>query len=391
MTKTVQSLGTRLRAARIAFGLAVVLVPAVAARAQTFKVLYNFTGGADGGYPYANLIQDAKGNLYGTTSAGGPSGVGTVFKVDKTGKETVLYSFTGGADGGYPFAGLIQDPSGLLYGTTDSGGTSSYGTVFKVAPKTGKETVLYSFTGSGGDGEYPNAGLLRDNKGNLYGTNEWAGASGYGTVFKVGKTGKETVLHGFGGSDGAYPFAGLVRDSKGNLYGYTAGGGTYSAGTVFMVDDTGTETVLWNFSGGADGGYPFYGYLVRDSKGNLYGTTEGGGASGYGTVYKLTPAGKESVLYSFTGTGGDGGWPYAGVVRDASGNLYGTTDVGGASGYGTVFMVGKTGKETVLHSFDYSDGESPFAGLLRDAKGNLYGTTYLGGASGYGVVFEVTP
>jgi uncharacterized repeat protein (TIGR03803 family) len=389
MTRLGQSSEKRLRAVTIALALAIVLVSAVTIQAQTYKVLYNFTGGADGGYPFANLIQDSKGNLYSTTYSAGTSGYGTVFKLTKTGKETVLYSFTGGSDGGYPYSGLVRGPTGILYGTTSY--SSSYdGTVYSLAPKTGKETVLYSFTG-GTDGGYPYAGLVQDSKGNLYGTTDYGGASDYGTVFEVApKTRTETVLHSFGFSDGAYPMAGLVRDSKGNLYGVNEIGGTYDAGTVFMVDSTGTETVLYNFTGGDDGAYPIYGYLARDSAGNLYGTTWNGGASYAGTVFKVTPAGKETVLYSFGG-GTDGGYPMAGLVRDSKGNLYGTTGSGGASGNGTVFKVGKNGQETVLHSFDYSDGAFPYSGLLRDGKGTLYGTAYYGGTHGYGVVFEVTP
>jgi uncharacterized repeat protein (TIGR03803 family) len=403
MTNTVQPLGMRLRAVSIALAVAMVLVPTVAAtraQAQTFKVLYTFTGGADGAEPYANLIQDANGNLYGTTLYGGASGYGTVFKLSKSDKETVLHSFTGtGGDGTNPQAGLVRDAEGNVYGTTLYGGASANGTVFKVS-KTGKETVLYSFTGTGGDGATPVAGLLRDATGNLYGTTSAGGAYGFGTVFMLDKTGKETVLYSFTetGGDGLNPYAGLVRDAKGNLYGTTFGGGTSGDGTVFVVEKTGKEKVLHSFSGGADGGFPVYGYLVRDSAGNLYGTTEIGGASDRGTIFKLDKTGKETVLYSLADTGGDGEFPVAGLVRDAKGNLYGTTDGGGTSRDGTVFMLDKTGKETVQYSFTGgSDGSGPVAGLVRDAAGNLYGIAAFGGdlsgCSGYGcgTVFKLTP
>ena len=186
----------------------------------------------------AGLLQDASGNLYGTTFAGGTNGYGTVFKVTPAGVETVLYSFSGGTDGQYPQAGLIQDASGNLYGTTYGidlyGGTNSNGTVFKVTPS-GVGTVLYSF-GTGTDGNYPYAGLIQDASGNLYGTTTGGGANNKGTVFKVTPAGVETVLHSFGtGTDGRYPYAGLIQDTSGNLYGTTHGGGTNNIGTVFKI------------------------------------------------------------------------------------------------------------------------------------------------------------
>jgi uncharacterized repeat protein (TIGR03803 family) len=392
-----------LGAASAALTLVVVLaagaVTTQSAQAQTFSVLYAFTGGADGGTSFAGLIRDGAGNLYGTTEIGGASGFGTVFKVSKNGKETVLYSFTGTAgDGVAPLAGLVQDASSNLYGTTAGGGASGFGTVFQVS-KTGKETVLYSFTGTGGDGATPQAGLVRDAKGTLYGATFGGGASGHGTVFMLDKTGKETVLYSFsGGTDGGNPYFGyLIRDGAGNLYGTTQVGGDTSGGcgsggcgVVFKLDKKGKETVLHTFTGTAgDGGWPFAG-VARDANGNLYGTTQIGGVSGGGTVFMLDKTGKETVLYSFSG-GADGGYPLAGVVRDAKGNLYGTTEEGGASGLGAVFKVGRGGKETVLHSFNSStDGGLPFGGVVRDAKGTLYGTTMNGGSAGYGTVWRLT-
>jgi len=373
---------------------AVLLLSAVvnhSAQAQTFGLLYSFTNETDGGYPYSTLVQDAAGNLYGTTYYGGAYTYGTAFELS-TGPETVLHSFGNGmGDGSSPFAGLVRDSSGNLYGTTYSGGASGYGTVFML-DTTGKETILHSFAG-GADGNSPIYGsLVRDGSGNLYGTTKLGGASGVGTVFKVTKTGKETVLYSFtNGLDGGYPFGGLVRDSSGNLYGTTYSGGASSVGTVFKVTKTGTETVLYNFAGGADGEYPYAG-LVRDTSGNLYGTTSEGGHSNVGTVFKVTPTGHETVLYSFAG-GKDGANPFAGLVRDTKGNLYGTTEAGGASGVGTVFELTATGKETVLHTFTAgkTDGANPFGGLVRDAAGNLYGTTFVGGAFGHGAVYEITP
>lgn len=360
------------------------------ARAQTFTMLYAFGNGTDGGTPYAGLVRDAAGNLYGTTFGGGSESGGTVFKLDGAGKETVLYNFKGGKDGGFPFAGLVRGPGGSLYGTTVMGGAANFGTVFKLS-KTGRERVLYSFKSQ--DGSYPDAGLLFDAAGNLYGATVKGGAADLGTVFKLDPTGKQAVLHSFtGGADGkfSYVYGSLVRDTAGNFYGTTLAGGNSNQGTVFKVDTTGQETVLYNFKGGADGGFPYAG-LVLDKKGNLYGTTYLGGASGQGTVFKLTTTGKEIVLYSFTG-GADGGNPTARLLRDSKGNLYGTTYYGGLSNSGVVFKLGPSRTETVLHSFDYAnDGGYPTAGLIRDPSGNFYGTATAGGASNHGTVFKLTP
>jgi uncharacterized repeat protein (TIGR03803 family) len=362
------------------------------AQAQTFTILYSFAGGADGGQPYAKLIQDSAGNLYGTTAVGGASNFGTVFTVDKTGKESVLYSFSGGADGANPWTGLTWGPASHLYGTTEAGGSAGFGTVFKMS-KTGTKTVLYNFTGTGSDGAYPFSRLIWDGVGNLYGTTYKGGASGNGTVFKLSMSGKEKVLYSFkGGTDGENPYAGVVRGPAGNLYGTTFGAFGVGYGTVFKLNTAYKEKVLHAFSGGNDGGYPYYGGLVRDSAGNLYGTTSFGGAHQYfGIVFKVNAAGKQTVLYTFTG-GADGGQPNASVIRDAAGNLYGTTIAGGAFGHGTIFRLDKTGTETVLYSFmGGTDAAAPNANLLRDAVGNLYGTTVGGGASGEGTVFKLTP
>ena len=198
------------------------------------SVLYSFGTGTDGQDPYAGLIQDASGNLYGTTYYGGTNRTGTVFKVTPDGVETVLHSFGTGTDGQYPYAGLIQDASGNLYGTTQQGGTNGTGTVFKVTPA-GVETVLYSF-GIAPDGYYPNAGLIQDASGNLYGTTYYGGTNNKGTVFKVTPAGVETVLYSFGiAPDGYYPSARLIQDASGNLYGTTTQGGTNTTGTVFKI------------------------------------------------------------------------------------------------------------------------------------------------------------
>jgi len=379
------------------------------AQAQTdntasYKPLYSFTGGADGGSPAAGVILDPAGNLYGTTAFGGASDQGVVFKLDTTGTETVLYSFTGGTDGGKPQAGLIRDSAGNIYGTTTFGGIASgysgYGVVFKL-DTTGTETVLHSFTG-GADGSGP-GGVIRDSAGNLYGTTGGGGIAnclfgGCGVVYKLDTTGTETVLYSFtGGSDGSGP-GDVILDSAGNLYGITDGGGASNLGVVFKLDTTGAETVLHSFTGGADGSGADGGVLILDSAGNLYGTTALGGASNLGVVFKLDTTGTETVLYSFTG-GADGSGP-AGVILDSAGNLYGITQGGGSANCplaeailmpncGLVYKLDTTGTQRVLPTFTGgADGGWP-NGVIRDAAGNLYGTTDGGGASNRGVVFTI--
>ena len=379
-------------AAVLAVGLALLgLPPAGAQTPKTTKAttLYSFTGGADGGSPYASVIRDAKGNLYGATFAGGAANLGTVFTVSKTGKETVLYSFTGKPDGEHPSSNLLRDSAGNLYGAAYEGGANGLGAIFKIS-KSGKERVLYSF-GSGTDGEYPGSGLIQDTAGNLYGTTGYGGASGNGTVFKISKTGMETILHSFTGTDGQYPFCTLLTDSAGNLYGTTSYGGSSNVGTVFKLTKKGHVTVLHNFTDGPDGANPYAG-LVRDSKGNLYGTTYYGGAAcqGFdcGTVFKITPKGKETILYAFTLTDGHGS-----LVLDKSGNLWGTTYAGGGTDLGVVFKVNSSsGKEGTVYTFTGGKDEGyPVAGLIEDASGNLYGTTLGNPPSTYGTVFKLQP
>jgi uncharacterized repeat protein (TIGR03803 family) len=354
--------------------------------------LYTFSGGTDGGSPYASLIRDANGNLYGATFAGGAKNLGTIFKIDKAKKETVLYSFTGSPDGEHSSSNLLRDKAGNMYGVAYEGGASGFGAVFKL-DKTGTESVLYSF-GSGTDGEYPGSGLIEDAAGNLYGTTGYGGASGNGTVYKISKSGAETILYNFSGADGQYPFGNLLRDSSGNLYGTTSYGGTSGNGTVFKLTRKGKETVLHSFAGGTDGANPYAG-LVRDKKGNFYGTTYNGGAGckGYdcGTVFKLTPNGKETVLHAFALS--DGHYPDFGtLVRDSAGNLYGTTYAGGTADMGVVFKVSSGGKESIVYTFTGGTDEGfPVAGLIQDKAGNLYGTTLGNPTATYGTVFRIKP
>lgn len=250
-----------------------------------YTKLYSVNAG-DGSYPYGGVIQGPNGKIYGTTAYGGAYNFGTVFQLNKAGQETNEYDFTGGADGSVPLAGLIQEGHGNIYGTSAFGGAYGYGTVFEVS-KTGKEMVLYSFTGTT-DGAIPIAGLFEDADGNFYGTTEYGGTYGYGVVFEVSGTNQETVLYSFtGGADGASPYAGVIQDSGGNIYGTTYQGGAFGYGAVFEINTAGQETVLYSFTGGADGANP-HAALIEDSMGNLYSTSYYGGAYGYGTVFKLT-------------------------------------------------------------------------------------------------------
>jgi uncharacterized repeat protein (TIGR03803 family) len=392
---------------------ATIAVPA--AQGQGFSVLHAFAGGSDGFDPiYGSLILDASGSLYGVTSLGGggacSGGCGTVFKVSPSGVMTILYGFTGATtDGKYPEGTLVMDAEGNLYGTTSGGGTSGdacnnygCGTVYKL-DSNGVETVLYNFSG-GVDGATPNAGLVRDSAGNLYGTTYLGGLYNWGTAFMVDPSGNETVLHNFNGAggDGGDVIGGLIRDSAGNLYGTTQGGGisgcvpglNIGCGTIYEINPSGDETVLFKFPyPPTDGEWPGDEHLVRDHAGNFYGTSQGGTSNpSYGKVFKLDPAGELTVLHSFTG-GAGGSDPWAGLVRDSQGNLYGTTSGGGGAkcfdGCGIVFKLSPTGKFTVMHEFTGGpDGGVPFTGLVLDSAGNLYGMTLEGGI-GDGVVFKI--
>jgi uncharacterized repeat protein (TIGR03803 family) len=373
----------------------------VAASAQgspSFSVLHNFSSFPQGASPRAGVIMDAEGNLYGTAAGSTASNFGVVYKVNRAGRETALYSFTGGNDGSYPFGGVTQDAAGNLYGTTEEGGApSAYcpngcGAVFKL-DSAGHETTLYSFTGRAA-GAYPWAGVTLDAAGNLYGTTT-DGGIGFGVVYKVDPTGNETVLYSFTSlPDGEHPESSVILDAAGNLYGTTNGGGVAGAGVVYKLDPTGHKSTLYSFTG-ADGAFPVAG-VVLDAAGNLYGTTQYGGltgcsSSGCGVVYKLDPTGKETVLHSFTG-GADGAGPMADVILDASGNLYGTTEVGGAANNGVVFKLDPAGQQTVLFNFPGGNGgKLPYAGVLQDASGNLYGTTYNGGEANAGIVYKLDP
>ncbi len=405
----------------------IALVPVAGAWAASGKVLYAFQGGNDGAVPTGSLIFDSSGNLFGTASIDGAYRAGTIFELtparDGHWKEQVIHAFTSGWDGAYPSAGLIADSYGHFYGTTEFGGGggcgSGCGVVFKLVPGAGgkwKETVLHLFRASRG-GFYPEANLVFDVAGNLYGTTTAGGGFYIGTVFKMwpvkGDVWRERVLRSFTEWDGQSYQANLIPDTSGNLYGTTLDGGAYGYGTVFELKRSSNgkwdEVVLHSFQQ-SDGQSP-RGGLIFDSKGALYGTTEAGGARNYGAVFKLLPRSdgtwSETVLYSFAG-GTDGAGPQAALIFDPSGNLYGTTLYGGGPGCyggygcGTVFKLspssGGSWIEALLYALDNIAGNYPVAGLILDSSGNLYGTTEYGGSGtgcgysqGCGIVFEITP
>lgn len=356
-------------------------------------VLYAFPGVAEGQDPNG-VIFGSDGRLYGSTFYGGRLGHGIVYQLNLNGIQNVLYNFDFLTANGFGqgVGGVVRDDAGNLYGATFVGQSDVYfgsGVVYKL-DKAGHATVLHNFTG-GADGGTPNS-VIRDAKGNLYGTGYSGGASGNGVAFKIDTSGNETVLYSFtGGADGGTPLSNLLRDPAGNLYGTTIAGGAAGAGVVFKIDTSGNETVLYSFTGGNDGGFPISG-VIRDSAGNLYGTTNGGGASGAGVVFKIDTSNHETVLYSFTG-GADGAYPNGGgVVFDSAGNLYGSTPGGGASGYGVIFKVDASGNETVLYSFSGgNDGANPASGVIFGPDGNLYGSTGSGGETNAGVVFKIKP
>jgi uncharacterized repeat protein (TIGR03803 family) len=394
------------------------------------KVLYSFSGGKDGKYAGANLIFDKNGNLYGVTEEGGLTQNGVVFKLtaakNQQWTESVIYNFLGGKDGASPAGGLIFGKTGDIYGVTETGGGtgcfSGCGTVFQLAPsKKGKwiETVLYRFTG-GADGASPSDTLLLDGNGNLYGTTQEGGdlscaSSGCGTVFQLVPTagGKwtENVLHAFsGGEDGALPMSRLIFDAAGNLYGTAATVGKNGYGVVFVLAPHGNgkwkETVLHAFGGGHDGAFPAAG-LIFDANSSLFGTTYAGGDptctdNGCGTVFQLTANTKgdwtETVLHRFHGK--DGIETFAIPVFDLAGNLFVTTFEGGSGECavcGTAVELTHQAdgrwKETVLHDFGsyQGDGGTPEGSLVLDGAGNLFGTTFMGGSASVGTVFEITP
>ena len=380
----------------LVIALAVGALMATPLHAQTFKVIHTFTGGTDGSSPAAGFVMNpAATMMFGTASSGGANGAGVVYKMSLAGKLTPLYTFTGGADGGSPQSSLIVKGT-LLYGTATSGGAKGQGAVYRVTTA-GKETVLYSFQG-GTDGSDPQGRLVMDAAGNLYGTTYSGGAFGNGTVFEITTKGTEIILHNFGAGEGACPVAGVTLDSAGNVYGTTSTAGAYGYGTVFELTKTGsgwTESTLHDFELTTDGGVPYAG-LVFDKSGNMWGaTTDGGdgGSNGGGTVFELSPVvggWSFSTIAVVPGSGISG--TFRDVLIDASGNIFATTHCDG-NGAGSVYeLENGTWSYKLLYNFTGgNDGLYSFSNLVADAKGNMYGTTRYGGSDGAGTAFKVTP
>jgi uncharacterized repeat protein (TIGR03803 family) len=373
-------------------------------------VLYNFAGGADGSNPNGHLVEDNAGNFYGTTFFGGSSNVGTIFKVDSTGAETVLYTFTGGTDGSEPWAGLFRDPGGDLFGTTDGGGASGLGTIFKL-DTSGTLTTLHNFKG-GLDGSRPESRLISV-KGQLYGTTRLGGSSagdlglGCGIIFRVSHSGNERVLYRFSGMDDGCDPQGLVADSAGNLYGIANFSNLpNNVGTVFKLNTSGVFSVLYTFSGNADGGHPI-GRPLIDVNGNVHGATASGGdqecPGGCGLVFQVDPAGRETIVHPLFG-GTHGGTPDGGLL-DLAGTLIGTSEFFGdlsctstfPPGCGVLYQISNRGHFTVLHAFaGGADGDTPAGDPVRGKDGSIYGITTHGGTGtacdrGCGVIFKYTP
>ena len=412
-------------------------VPVVPASAQTYNILYKFSGGSAGWFPEAGLVRDAAGNLYGTTALGGLAGIGcgsngcgTAFKLTRTATGwvySVIYSFHGGIDGTRPMSQLVMGADGSLYGTTAYGGAGNCvdqqgytgcGTVFQLTPHlcgsplcSWNETPLYRFTG-GQDGAHPWLGtLLLDHAGNLYGTTPAGGirsdncpTRNCGIVFKLSQTNgrwAESIVYAFtGNEDAAIPYGGVISDAQGNLFGTTVGGGLSGYGTVYELSPNGSgwaESILNSFTFG-EGGEPWSG-VIQDPSGNLFGTTE----SLYGTVYEVRPAGNGWVfgeVIQLPGSGIELGGPTGGVIRDSAGDLYGTAPIGGTLQSGDVFKLaprsGGGWNYTEIHNFGSNgDGYLPYGNLMQDASGNIYGTTTEGGGGscigGCGVIWEITP
>jgi uncharacterized repeat protein (TIGR03803 family) len=350
------------------------------ANAAKEKTLYTFSGGADGAYPAALALSN--GRVFGVTNHGGTSDDGVIFEVTPHGAETALYSFAGGSDDASQPNFLLADSSGNFYGHSYGGGGSDLGTIFELS-KDGSEKVLHAFSGS--DGSRP-TGLVRDESGVLYGTTAIGGDFDDGVLFELTAAGEETVLHSFGGTgDGAHP-RGLTGDGRGNLYGTTSTGGKNDFGFVFKITKRGKEEILHSFSNKVDG-INSYAALTLDDAGYLYGTTFEGGPGNCGTVFKLTPHGKETILHAFS-CGSDGGGIQDTVVLDKSGNVYGAGTHGGKFGSGTFFKVAPDGTFTVLYNVTSQEGP-PTGNIVSPADGKIFGTTLSGSTDQYGTIFEV--
>ncbi len=376
---------------------------------QTEKILYEFNGGT-GSSPAGNLIFDAAGNLYGTTTTGGSETRGAVYELSPAAgggwTQTTLHSFTGGSDGSEPEAGLVFDATGNLYGTTAWGGVYGYGTVFELSPLSGggwTEQVLYSFTNST-DGANPNGALTFDMAGNLYGTCIFGGAHDQGVVYElspvVGGGWTENVILSGSPAHGADFFGSVVFDSSGNLYATASTDGSFNAGAIYRLRYTAgvwKASVIYTFQNGADGSSPVG--LIYRAPNRFFGVTNGGGTYGYGTAYELTLGANgtwsKTILYNFGNSSAGALPPIFSLTVGPSGRLYSASSQGGSSGFGTAFaLVQSAGiwQEKILHNFTInSDAGNPNGGVVLDGAGNLYGVGANGGTWESGAVYKITP
>ncbi len=370
------------------------------------SILYSLTS-TDGMAPVSPLVLDAQNNLYGifsinaTSSSGGTTGHRSVLKITPAGVQSLLYTFAPGKTADLAPARIIMGTNNTLYGSLSDGGTNSTGLVFEINLTTGVESDIYSFgPASSTDGNTPVGALVLDSQNNLYGTTYTGGSNNTGTVFKITASGTESILYSFGGTtgtDGRHPLGGLIMDSNQNLYGTTSDGGTTSSpanpgsGTVFEFTAAGTEKLLHSFGTATNDGLNPAGNLVFDAQNNLYGSTHTGGVNNLGTLFKITPSGTESILYSFGATGTDAINPDD-ILMDNSGNFYGTTTAGGINNNGCLFQVTPAGKESVLYFFGITaaDATAPYEGLSMDATGAFYGPSEYGGANNAGAIFKIT-
>ena len=358
----------------------------------TYTNLYEFTNGSsDGATPYNTLPTLYNNALYGTAKTGGSQSFGTIFRIDVDGSNyTNLHEFAGGiGDGKYPMASLILSGS-TLYGTTGSGGSNDFGTVFKIDVDGSNYTNLHEFTGGTSDGKSPYGSLLLSGS-TLYGMTVAGGNNDSGTVFKIDVDGSNyTNLHDFAGGagDGKSPYSALIL-SDSTLYGATANGGSNDYGTVFKIDVDGSNyTDLHEFAGGTDDGkWPHCSLLLYNSI--LYGTTYGGGNDDYGTVFKInTNSSNFTIIYEFAGANGKN--PRSTLII-SDGALVGTTEAGGANNKGTIFKMGLNGEDYInIHSFagGAGDGANPYRGALLECNNSLCGMTPAGGEDGKGVIFS---
>jgi uncharacterized repeat protein (TIGR03803 family) len=350
------------------------------ANAQTVSVVYTFDGSNASQGPEGTPAQGRDGKLYGT-AYGLTSGA--IFRLATNGPLNQLFALNG-TNGANPSSGVTLANDGSFYGTTIFGGTAGVGVLFKLTPG-GNYTVLHDFAG-GADGGYPEGRPIQASDGNLYGTTH--GLPGSCTVYKYTQSGTYSIVATLASTDGSGPEGPLLQGSDGNLYGTASQGGANGFGTVFKMTTTGTVLSHYSFTGRGDGAGAVGG-LIQGADGNFYGMAGGGGKYSFGTIFKMTPKGAFSTLYSFHGALGDGAFPNSGLVQATDGNLYGSTTSGGVNGFGTLFQISTTGAYKLLYSFQATTGEVPLGALLQDTNGAFYGTAAGGGANEYGTIFSL--